>query len=238
MMHFAALGKLYVDIWRCHLCPRMDREKAMRLIQAVNTESDVFIISQALAANQLRKSGVNFFQADGRLGNTGKSLEVFLNSFGRTIYPQQSVKVPSDAIIFSCTSRHITAYNTEIVQCYPGKKSDGGGDRAPSKREVDRCIGRGFLVRELEIIGPRLLLLMGKASRDTFFDYVLKAEYPQSLTEHIRRIVQNGRVPRFTLGHFGFHVLPIQHASGANPRFHHMLQDCRVTELIKEVLDG
>jgi uracil-DNA glycosylase len=237
-MHFDALGKLYVDIWKCHLCPRMDREKATRLIQSVNTESDVFIISQALAANQLRKSGVNFFQADGRLGNTGKSLEVFLNSFGRTVYPQGSIAMPSGTTIPECNVGYITAYNTEMAQCYPGKNAHGSRDRAPSKCELQRCVGKGFLVREIKLIRPRLLLLMGRASRDTFFDYVLKAEYPQSLTEYIRRIVQNGRVPRFTLGHFSFHVLPIQHASGADPRFHHMLQDRRVTELIKEVLDG
>jgi uracil-DNA glycosylase len=216
----------------------MDREKALRLVQAVNIQSDIFIISQALAANQLRKSGVNFFQADGRLGNTGKSLEGFLNSFGRTVYPQRSIAIPSGAAIPQCTVGYITACNTEIAQCYPGKNADGSKDRAPSKCELQRCVGKGFLVREIELIRPRLLLLMGKASRDTFFDYVLKAEYPQSLTEHVRSIVQNGRVPRFALGHFGFHVLPIQHASGANPRFHDMLQDRRLTELIKEVLDG
>jgi uracil-DNA glycosylase len=238
MAKFDELCELYVEIRNCHVCPRMDREKSLRLIQAVNTESDVFIISQTLAANQLRKSGVNFFQADGHLGNTGKSLEGFLNSFQRTVYPQQEVTISSSVTIPKCNPRYSTVYNTEIAQCYPGKNGDGSGDRAPANQELQRCIGKGFLIREMELIRPRLLLLMGKASRDTFFNYVLKVRYPQSLTEHIQSIVQNDKLPWFTLRGFSFHVLPIQHASGANPRFRSMLNDNRLIELVKEVLDG
>lgn len=232
------LSNLYIDIQNCHVCPQMASEKALRLVQAVNTESDVFIISQALAANQLRKSRVNFFQADGHLGNTGKSLEGFLNSFRRTVYPQQAVMIFSGGTIPKCKPGYITVYNTEIAQCYPGRNARGRGDRAPADQELQRCVGKGFLAREIELIRPKLLLLMGRASRDAFFDYVLKAEYPKSLTEHIQNIVQNGKFPRFALGGFSFHVLPIQHASGANPRFRSMLNDNRVTGLVKEVLDG
>lgn len=238
MANIDELGKLYVDIHNCHVCPRMDRDKSLRLVQAVNLESDVFIISQTLAANQLRKSGVNFFQADGHLGNTGTSLERFLNNFQRTVYPHQEVTIFSNVMIPKCNPGYTSVYNTEIAQCYPGKNNNGRGDRAPDSQELQRCIKRGFLIREIELIRPRLLLLMGKASRDTFFDYVLKTKYSQSLTQHIQSIVQNGELPRFTLGGFDFHVLPIQHASGANPRFRSMLNDTRLIELVKEVLDG
>lgn len=238
MANIDELGKLYVDIHNCHVCPRMDRDKSLRLVQAVGPKSDVFIISQTLAANQLRKSGVNFFQADGNLGNTGASLERFLNNFQRTVYPQQEVTLSSNVIILKCSPRYTSVYNTEIAQCYPGKNNDGRGDRAPDSQELQRCINRGFLIREIELIRPRLLLLMGKASRNTFFDYVLKTKYSQSLTEHIQSIVRNGELPWFTLGGFGFHVLPIQHASGANPRFRSMLNDTRLIELVQEVLDG
>ncbi|MHA1877872.1 MAG: hypothetical protein ACTSUC_15630, partial [Promethearchaeota archaeon] len=67
MFNREKLNELYKEIQNCHVCPQMDKEKASRLVSAVNPESDVFIISQTLAANQVRKSGVNFFQADGRL---------------------------------------------------------------------------------------------------------------------------------------------------------------------------
>ena len=238
MVDLDKLSKLYTDIRDCHVCPLMDREKALRLVGAVNVNSDVFIISQALAANQLRKSGVNFFRADGRLGNTGVALERFLNKVGRTVYPKRTILMPSGAMIDACGAGYVTVYNTEVAQCYPGKNALGNGDREPSRRELQTCVGKGFLVREIDHIGPRLLLLMGKASRDAFFSYVVKAEYPQSLTEHIIRIVSNGRIPRLTLGSISLYVLPIQHASGANPRFHSMLQDHGLIELIREVLDG
>ena len=231
------LRRLYRDIQNCHVCPRMDGEKALRNVDGVNAQSDVFIISQTLAANQLRKSGINFFQADGRLGNTGKALEAFLTSFGRTVYPQQAATTLSGATIPRCKVGYVTAYNTEIAQCYPGKNADDRGDRAPSNQELQRCVGSGLLAKELELIRPRLLLLMGKASRDTFFDYVLKAQYPISLTEHIQNVVQSGEIPWFTVRDLSFHVLPIQHASGANPRFHSMLQNRRLVELVEEVLD-
>jgi len=232
------LEKLYFDVYNCHLCPKVDREKSLRLIQAVNPESDVFIISQALAANQLRKSGVNFFQTDGNLGSTGTSLEKFLNKFQRSAYPPQEVRLPSNVVIPKCNPKYVPIYNTEIAQCYPGGKKVGTGDRSPESQELRRCINRGFLIREIEIIKPKLILLMGKASRDTFFDYVLKVRYPQSLTEHIQSIVKNGELPQFTLGGFDFRVLPIQHASGANPRFHVMLSDTKLIKVIKEVIDG
>lgn len=238
MAKFDELNELYIDIRNCHECPRMDRENSLRLIKAVNTESDVFIISQTLAANQLRKSGVNFFQADGRLGNTGSSLEIFLNSFQRTVYPPRQVTISSNVVISKCKQRYTAVYNTEIAQCYPGKNNEGRGDRTPDSQELQKCIGKGFLIREIEIIKPKLILLMGKASRDTFFDYILKVRYPESLTEHIRRIVENGKLPWHTLRDSDFHVLPVQHASGANPRFRGMLFDTKLIKLIKEVLDG
>jgi len=230
------LRRLYLDIQNCHVCPHMDGEKALRLVDGVNAQSDVFIISQTLAANQLRKSGVNFFQADGRLGNTGKSLEGFLTTFGRTVYPKQPVMTSSGSMIPKCEPGYVTAYNTEIAQCYPGKSPTGRGDRTASSQELRTCVGRGFLVNEMELIGPRLLLLMGKASRDTFFDYVLEVQYPESLTEHIQEIVHARRIPLFKVGELSLYVLPIQHASGANPRFRSMLQNHRLIEMVKEVL--
>jgi len=141
------LRELYIEIRNCHVCPRMDKEKSLRLVQAVNTESDVFIISQTLAANQLRKSGVNFFQADGHLGNTGASLERFLKNFRRTVYTPRQVTTSSQVIIPKCKPGYNAVYNTEIAQCYPGKNIDGSGDRVPQGQELQRCISKGFLIR-------------------------------------------------------------------------------------------
>ena len=176
MFNGEKLYELYKDIQNCHICAQMDREKSLRLVDAVNRKSDVFIISQTLAENQLRKSGVNFFRVDGSLGNTGASLERFLNKFNRTVYPHQEVKVSGDVTISSCNPKYKPVYNTEIAQCYPGKNKVKKGDRKPNSDEILNCNRKGFLTNEITMIQPRLLLLMGKASRDSFFDYFLKVD--------------------------------------------------------------
>ncbi len=122
----------------------MDREKSLRLVRGVNPEADVFIISQTLAANQIRKSGVNFFQADGRLGNTGASLELFLNKFHRTVYPPQKVTISSNVIIPSCSPGYKAVYNTEIAQCYPGKNKVGKGIENQAWTKYVTVLIKGF----------------------------------------------------------------------------------------------
>lgn len=53
------------------------------------------------------------------------------------------------------------------------------------------------------------------------------------MTEHINEIVDREEVPRFE----GMAVIPIQHPSGANPNFRHMLTDEELIRYIKEVID-
>jgi len=179
------LHNLYKNICGCRICSKMDREKSLRLVQAVNPKSDVFIISQSLAANQLRCSGVNFFELSGKLGSTGGSLERFLNKFDRTVYPYQEVRISNSVAIPKCKPGYLSVYNTEITQCYPGKKQVGRGDRTPDSNEIYKCIGQGFLTREIELIKPKLLFLMGKSSRDSFLKHILNVPYPDLLSTHI-----------------------------------------------------
>jgi uracil-DNA glycosylase len=230
MFDIDELSRLYVDIRDCHICPRMDKSKASRLIQAVDLESDVFIISEALARCQLRRSGVNFFDEYGKLGNAGEQLEKFLNKFQRTVYPYLEVATCLNIRIPKRQPGFLSVYNTEITQCYPGP-------RRPKGDEICRCISKGFLIKEIELIKPKLLLLMGRVSRDSFFQYVLETKHPQSLSEHIDSIVQDGKIPRFSLGCLSLYVLPIQHASGRNwRRFRSMIEDDSLIDLIRGVL--
>lgn len=219
---------MYVREW--------DKEKTLRLVEAVNPTSDVFIISQTLAANQLRRSGVNFFQANGQLGKTGEALEEFLKQFNRTVYPGQEVKILSGITIPKCKVGYVPVYNTEIAECYPGKKLDNKGDRPPTNEEISTCIAKGFLIRELELIRPKLVLLMGKASRNSFFEQILYCSHPSKLSAHIDNIVNDDKIPNFEIGHIEIYVMPIQHASGANPRFHSMTKDNKLIGTIRKVL--
>lgn len=216
------LNTLYQEIQNCHICPNMDHEKVLRKIEMVNLQSDVFIISQALASDQLRRSGINFLDINGRAGDTGKNLEKFLNRFNRTIYPK------------SLNSDFIPVYNSEITQCYPGKETKG--DRKPTKKEIISCVNQKFLLREIEIIRPKLLLLMGKSSRDGVYNYILREKYPESLSEHISNIIDEGIPERILQNGIKLYILPIQHASGANINFHKMLENPPLIQSILKIL--
>src|SRR5579883_730911 len=61
--------------------------------------------------------------------------------------------------------RHV--YVTAVTKCFPGKaKAAGGGDRRPSPEEVRLC--RPFLDRQLALIQPKLVLLVGKMAIDLY----------------------------------------------------------------------
>jgi len=56
-------------------------------------------------------------------------------------------------------------YMTSITKCFPGK-GKGGGDRRPSRAEVDLC--RPHLDRQLALIKPQLLILVGGLAHERF----------------------------------------------------------------------
>ena len=88
-------------------------------------------------------------------------------------------------------------YLTSLTRCFPGKSPSGNGDRAPSAAEIALC--RPFLERELDLIAPPVVLLVGKMAIDAFL-----GKHP--LTE--------------TVGHVykldGSTFVPLPHASGVS----------------------
>lgn len=230
------LNSLYCKIQSCTICPKMDNYKTLRNVNSVDSDTRVFILSQALAEKQLRLSGVNFFKDDGNVGDTGRLLEKFLNQFGQTIYPPKNIQLSNGNIVVTKKNQeYYTVYNTEITQCYPGK-AQPKGDRLPDKEEIKNCINTGFLFSEISIIKPKLILLMGKLSTQTFYEYILKFKNKQSLTDQIGQIIANKKIPEIEL--FGIRIgyLPIQHASGLNPNFQKMCNNESLISLIKDYL--
>lgn len=57
-------------------------------------------------------------------------------------------------------------YITSVTKCFPGKARSGAGDRRPSRAEVDLC--RPWLQAQLEMVRPRLVLLVGTLAIDEF----------------------------------------------------------------------
>ena len=56
-------------------------------------------------------------------------------------------------------------YMTSVTKCFPGKGT-GGGDRRPSRAEVDLC--RSHLDRQLALIKPEVLILVGGLAHERF----------------------------------------------------------------------
>jgi uracil-DNA glycosylase len=86
---------------------------------------------------------------------------------------------------------------SSLTRCFPGKAAAGHGDRPPSPAE--RALCWPYLARELELLEPRLVILVGKLAIDWFLG-------PRPL--------------RLTIGHSyqrdGRRYLPLPHASGVS----------------------
>jgi uracil-DNA glycosylase len=107
-------------------------------------------------------------------------------------------------------------YLTSLTRCFPGKSASGNGDRAPSSAEVALC--RAFLERELEILRPAVVLLVGKMAIDAFLG-------KQPLTGTVGQVFE--RDGRF--------FVPLPHASGVsrwlNDPAHRALLDLALARL-------
>ena len=97
-------------------------------------------------------------------------------------------------------------YMTSITKCFPGKGA-AGGDRRPSRAEVELC--RPHLDRQLALIRPALLILVGGLAHERFLP-------GRPLADLVGRVFdQSGRElgPRTRARPV---LLPLPHPSGAS----------------------
>jgi uracil-DNA glycosylase len=92
-------------------------------------------------------------------------------------------------------------YMTSVTKCFPGKAAAGGGDRRPTSLEVATC--RPFLIEQLALVQPELVIPVGKLAIDEFF-----GAHPPLEEVVGRRRVLDAHV-----------VIPLPHPSGAS-RWH------------------
>ena len=96
-------------------------------------------------------------------------------------------------------------YISAVTRCFPGPHPSGRGDRVPSKYEQAQCAD--WLEAELRIIGPKLLIPVGRLAIERFL--------PQLPLDQLigtkRRVVHAGG--RST-------VIPLPHPSGASSWFY------------------
>ena len=88
-------------------------------------------------------------------------------------------------------------YMTAVTKCYPGPSAGGHGDRLPSAAE--RALCRPFLDRQVQLVNPRLVLLVGRLAIETFLGQVRLANAVGRCFERDER-----------------HWLPLPHPSGAS----------------------
>lgn len=88
-------------------------------------------------------------------------------------------------------------YLSAMTKCDPGKHPTGSGDRKPSPAEITLC--RPFLLRELELVRPRAILLVGGLAIEGFLG-------PAKLEKVVGTAVRRD----------GVYLLPLPHPSGVS----------------------
>ncbi|MCL4265932.1 MAG: uracil-DNA glycosylase family protein [Anaerolineae bacterium] len=122
-------------------------------------------------------------------------------------------------------------YMTAVTKCYPGKSANGKGDRVPSKTEQALC--RPFLEREIALVNPRLIILVGGLAIKLVYPTTTRLEEvigtavyfpPESLTNPLNFDLatavplgseQVGSFLEAGVGHGRF-IVPLPHPSGAS----------------------
>ena len=122
-------------------------------------------------------------------------------------------------------------YMTAVTKCYPGKDKGGKGDRVPSKAEQALC--RPFLEREITLVRPKLMLLVGGLAIKLLFpkkaklsDVVGTAVYfpPETLVNPVNFNLEDSNLLSANtlqtlvskVGGNGRLVVPLPHPSGAS----------------------
>lgn len=90
-------------------------------------------------------------------------------------------------------------YMTAVTKCFPGKGSNGRGDRVPSA--VEQALCRPFLERELALVDPAVIVPVGRLALGLFYDRSTPLE---AIIGTAKR--EGGRW-----------IVPLPHPSGASP---------------------
>ena len=91
-------------------------------------------------------------------------------------------------------------YMAAVCRCFPGKNPNGG-DRVPSREEIQRCAP--WMDRELQLLNPALVIPVGKLAINRLMPVNKLAEVV-------------GRTHRAKIAGFETDVIPLPHPSGAS----------------------
>jgi uracil-DNA glycosylase len=142
MANPATLARLHQDIRACTRCVAAGYLAAAAPVLSGYADNRIMLVGQA--------PGV--VEAIRRLpfqGRSGKVLMAWMERAGFADEDQVRRRV----------------YMSSITKCFPGKGT-GGGDRRPSRAEVDLC--RPHLDRQLALIKPELVIVVGGLAHERF----------------------------------------------------------------------
>jgi uracil-DNA glycosylase len=142
MANPATLARIHREILACTRCVAAGHLTAAAPVLSGSADNRIMLVGQA--------PGV--VEAVRRLPFQGRSGKVLMAWMERAGFV-------SEAQVRRCV------YMTSITKCFPGK-GVGGGDRRPSRAEVDLC--RPHLDRQLALIKPDLLIVVGGLAHERF----------------------------------------------------------------------
>jgi len=194
-----------------------DKKAVSRNLAAVNANARLAVIGEAVGPRTLRLSGVSYFDYEGNIGRSGKFLDAILGSWGYTVYPPCDVRVPGGTVLCRPGQGRKTAYCSDLCPVFPGYQPTKSGKtriRRPTPQLINSALDRSFLARELNIIKPRVILLLGKHAYASVYGHFLKDRPTESLSTVVREI-DSITFRRYN----GAIVVPMLHPSPASPAF-------------------
>lgn len=160
------------DIHKCNLCNNMIEKFPNSKTVSVGKRNDIVILGEAPANNGWRKSGIAWYDINHKLLPSGIVLQKLLDEI--------NLKIED-------------TYFLEAIKCYPK-------DRKYLNKCSKNC--KKHLLKQLEIIGPKVVLSLGDAATKSILDIKYKR-----FSDVVGKIFDVN----------GYKVIPIYHPSPISP---------------------
>jgi len=199
------LRALYWQIHQCTTCHssvgcniRPDPHRILRVAIPDTLESRIFLVGQALAKDTQRLSGIPYTLPSGKTKAAGTKLNTCLTYIDYCI-PHVG------------NENRQMVYSSDIVQCWPGSR--GSRDTKPRDLEINNCFH--WLLSEIDLVKPRVIILLGKIAASIFIQRYLAQEVKQLSTvldQEYTPVINGAQVylyvlPHPTSGYPGFYTI-------------------------------
>ena len=134
------LKQIDKEIYKCNLCVGMVEKFPNSTTVSIGGRKDIVILGEAPANNGWRRSGIAWYDVNHKLLPSGIVLQKLLKEIALTIED---------------------TYFIEAIKCFPK-------DRKYLKKCSNNC--KRYLIKQLEIIKPKIILTLGDAATKTILD--------------------------------------------------------------------